>query len=493
MAKLSDVVKSGSYMYLASMTNNIGGYVYWLIISILAGPSPLGVTSAIVGLASLITAAFNLGMSLAIQRFIGLCVGRMDNECRKRYFWTALSFALIVYLSVGILLYVLFLVHGGFSNYSVSMLTAVSILVVISGLNQVFWAYLVGRLWTRSLFIASLTGNTVKLVVGPILVYMGYDWIGATVGFIMGVSTIMLVSGLISLRDNGLSFSLDISVLRDLLKAGASGWLPNFIVLMGQWLGVIAVFGYRSSIETGHYYAAYSIAMFLIAISTMVLGVLLPILSSMSEGREMLAARSTRLSLLIVVPLAVYIAYYPRPILGLLGKSYVDASATLSLLVLVSLPFSIITSTTNLAYSYGRYRLVLILGLSQALPRILLYPILTPKYGSFGAGIAVFTGGIIGTISAFYFSGIMRLVHPVRDYLLGILVPFSMLFILKFLGVSWFISIISIIISYIVYIRYRIVPREDLLELLEATLGESRIRKILEGRIGKITRSILGV
>ncbi len=480
MPRLSRIVKSGSYMYLTSITNNLGGYTYWLLISILAGPSPLGVTSAIIGLASLITSAFSFGIGSPIQKFIGECIGKGDIDCRRTYFWTSESFTLTVYPLVSIILFALAYLFGGYSNFTPKMLMTAAILVLINGINQVPMAYLVARLWTKTLFVISLISNSLKIITGTILVFYGYSWIGAITGYVIGSTITTSLTLRIALSEEGFNPMLKINILKNILKAGSSVWLPGFIVTVGQWLGVLAVFGYRTPAETGHYYAAYAIAMFLIAVSTVVLGVLLPVLSSMESGRELLAAKAARLAIVLVTPIAVFTAYYPGPILGLLGKSYVEASSTLSLLVLTSIPFIIIVTTSNLVFSYGKYRFVLLLGLSQALPRIALYPILTPTYGSFGAALSVLTGAIIGLIFAIVISRIVMFQHLYREYVLTLMIPFLIILLLNYYNIPWTIGVTGVLISYLVYAKLRILPESELLELLVALLGEERTRKFIE-------------
>ena len=483
MGKLSDVVRTGSYVYMASIANNLGGYTYWLIISILAGPSPLGITSAIIGLASLIVAALNLGVNVALQRFIGICEGRGDVECRRRYFWSSTAYGLTIYSVAAFTVLALALSGGSLSNFTPLMLEFVAVLVLVMGLGQILWFYMIARLKTKLLFKVAVVSNLLKIVAGSLAVYLGLDWIGAVTGYLLMSVTLVAVNGAVALREEGVRLIIDFNAVRELLHAGVSAWLPNFIILMGQWLGVLAVFGYKTSTETGHYYAAYSIAMFLIAVATLVLGVLLPILSAMEAGREELTARSARLAFLAVAPLALYIAYYPVPVLRLLGPSYVAAASALTILTLSSLPYTTIAATNNLAYSYGKYRLVLVLGLAQALPRILLYPVLTPPYGALGTALAVYTGAVIGGVTSLYLSRLLGLEHPYRDYLAGILLPLGIVLPLKLLGAPWLLAGVLVLGAYPLYVRLGIVPREDLEEVLEAIGGR---------RLGSLVRRILG-
>jgi O-antigen/teichoic acid export membrane protein len=235
------------------------------------------------------------------------------------------------------------------------MLEATAIIVFL-GLNGIISSYIIAVLETKRVFTATLTGNTLKLFLGLGLVYMGYGWTGAVTGYVASWATIIGILFPWSIRRN-LPITLPtITELRNLLKAGLSNWTPMVLTLLGQWLGVIAVYGYSGAMQTGYYYIANAIAGFVLGVSTMIMGVMLPVLSGMSDGRKRLTGNALRISLAVITPVSAFLVFYPEPVLGLLGHRYTEASLILSVLSLGYLPVLLTTGVVNLVYSYGMYR-----------------------------------------------------------------------------------------------------------------------------------------
>ena len=92
-----------------------------------------------------------------------------------------------------------------------------------------------------------------------------------------------------------------------------------------------------------------------------------------------------RLCLIINTPITFSILFYARDIMGIFGKGYVEGWIQLDILLLSVFPVTITGFMTILAYSYGKYRESLLIGIALTLPRVLLYVLLVPFYGAEGA------------------------------------------------------------------------------------------------------------
>jgi O-antigen/teichoic acid export membrane protein len=125
-----------------------------------------------------------------------------------------------------------------------------------------------------------------------------------------------------------------------------------------------------------------------------------PAMSAMEDGRKRFTANTIRLSLIMAIPFTSSLIFYSRDILGLLGTDYTPAYRILDILLLSMVPTAIQYGITSLVYSYGKYRQVLLLGLTTSIPRITLYFILVPVFGSIGGAIAFTVGVLIGFISS---------------------------------------------------------------------------------------------
>ena len=482
------VVRGGFWLYGSSIVNNFSGFIYWMIISALAGSEALGLTSATVGLAGLINGLLSLGIGTGLRRFLGQCIGLGDRDCLSRYLWTTVLFTAIVYVSTGSLLYVLGSLGYSLWSYSPDMLRIASFIVLI-GVSQALQAFLVSLLRTDILFFGTIAGNVLKFIVGVGLVYLGFGWRGAAIGYMFIGLTNFFVSLVYALRVIGFRLVFSTSALVDVLRAGIVSWLPGIIVLAGQWLGVLFVFGSSGAVETGHYYVAYTISNVVLGVSTSMLGLLLPVLSGMGDGRKRAAARVLRISLLFMAPIAVFVAVYPWLPLGLLGREYMAASNTLTILLLSSVPLAITVCINSLVYAYGYYRMVLMIGLSQNIPRIILYLFLVPLYGGLGAAVSFTLGTYFGLLCSLLIAYKVNFYLDTRSIGIIIAIPLSMGIASYILGLHWIIGLIVIASSYIFYARLGILSRRDLRDILSAFMSEKRVDKLYD-RLRPIIDSI---
>ncbi len=473
------VVRGGFWLYGVNIINSVSGFLYWLVISILAGSETLGFTSATVGLATLIIGLLSLGIQIGLRRFLGRCIGLGDRECLAKYLWTSVLFTTTIYLVAGFVLHVLGFLGIDLWSYTPEMLRIASIIVLL-GVFQVLRAFLVSILRTDVLFLSTIVGNVLKFVIGVGLVYLGFGWVGAAIGYLFVYLATLIISLAYALRFIGFRFVLARNVLVDVLRAGVVSWLPNIIVLAGQWLGVLFVFGSSGAVETGYYYIAYAISGVVLAIGTSLLGLLLPVLSGMVDGRKRAASRVLRISLLFMAPIAVFIATYPWLLLGLLGREYVAASNILTILLLSSVPLAITACINSLIYAYGYYRMVLLIGLSQNIPRIILYLSLVPLYGGLGAAISFTLGTYSGLLTSLFIAYKIRFYIDMRSIGITIAIPLALGIASYILGLHWIIGLIVIASSYIFYARLGILSRRDLRDILSAFMSEKRIDKLYD-------------
>jgi len=77
---LTRVVRGGLWLYLRSLVRNSSGFIYRMVISVMGGAEIVGLTSATVVLAGIVTSFLSLGEEVGIQRFVGACKGRRDRE-----------------------------------------------------------------------------------------------------------------------------------------------------------------------------------------------------------------------------------------------------------------------------------------------------------------------------------------------------------------------------------------------------------------------------
>ena len=479
LSRVSRVVRGGIWLYGSSIINNLMGFLYWMVISAIAGSEVLGTTSAVVGFSSLVAGVLSLGAAVGLQRYLGVCLGKDDVGCLRRYFWSTALFAVLSYALAGTALALV-----GFSGIRLGSVTPTMLevagLMTSLGFVGALNALLISYLRTDLLFMGALAGNSLKLAVGIGLVRLGLGWVGASVGYLC-VNLAMLAIGLLyTRRIVGLKATFSVRALTDVIRAGVASWLPNIVVLAGQWLGVLAVYTSSTAAETGHYYVAFTIANFVLTIGSSMLMLLLPVLSSMPDGRKRAAGRVLKISLTVMTPVAAFIATYPWLPLSLLGKEYVAASQVLTLLLTAAVPTAMTICVTSLMYAYGSYEQVLAIGLAQNVPRIILYYLLTPVHGGLGTALAYVAGAFTGLVCSLRVAYAVNFDVGLRRVSIIVVVPAALSITSYGLSLPWLAGLFLTAVSYLVYVRAGILTRSDIREVAVALLSEGTVNKLYE-------------
>ncbi len=481
MSKIAatQVIRGGFWLYISMITNNLGGFIYWLIISRIAGSEILGLTSATIGLASMVNGLVSLGLGIGLQHHLGQCRRHEDPECTRRYFWSTIIFSTIIYVLAGLTM--IACGSAGITLFAMSpeMIKYAGFIVLIS-VSGVLSASLIGVLRPDIVAYATITGNILKISLGITLVSLGYGFLGALLGYTMIPFSQLIIGFIKNIQLHGTSPVLDMDALRSVIRAGIVSWVPSIIILAGQWIGVLAVFGSSGAMETGHYYVAFVIANFVLGIGISMLNLLLPVLSGMSDGRKRTASKIYRITLTLLSPVAIYLFFYPWLLLGLLGREYTASSNIFQVLILSMVPITFTAMINSLIYSYKKYRDVLFLGLSQNIPRIALYLILVPLASGLGAAVSYTLGSFMGFIYAVYLAYKIKFYIDWRVIGKIILPPTILGLACYFLGLHWLISAAAFIAIYLLYGRLSILEKQDIVLIARSFLGQKLTEKIYE-------------
>lgn len=475
------VVSGAFWLYFSSILSNLQGFFFWLIISRLGGGEIVGILSVIVGLSSLVGGIINLGVNTGLSRFTGFCLGRGENprECASEYLWTASIFSLLIYgIGSASILAIGYLFPGAY-GYSRSMMLFAAIFNLIGFMGS-FSSFLQSALHTKKFFISVVVSVAVKFVVGIALFKIGFGWKGVAIGYMMN----SLLQGLLNMIQSvgiiGFKPSFSSDRLKELLRAGIPSWAPGLISTVGQWLGVLILYGSIGSLETGAYYIASQLANVVLMISNTMNGLLLPVLSGLADGRKRVGAKVFRLSLAMMMPVSVYVMFYPKLFLDLFGKDLSSGWLPLTILLLSSPLVAYSSFTTSLFYAYGDYGTIFWGGLFTNAPRVILYFLLTPPYGGTGVALSTISGTAIGT-AYYYFKARKQNIYVERRTLaLTLSVPYGLGVLSFLIHLHWAIAILLVGSSYLIYIKTKIITVEDLREISRALLGKERASLIYQ-------------
>ncbi|MEM0506309.1 MAG: oligosaccharide flippase family protein [Thermosphaera sp.] len=478
------VIRGGFWLTLGLLLSNFFGFVYWLVVSALVPPEVVGRVAAILGVEGLTLAMLNLGIPVGIQRFLGKHYGAGDLQSLSRYHCTALVFLMLVSVCAGLAFLVMAFSGIGFASLDPDMLFFTGALIII-GLNG--WpllgaAFFNSILKTEYITVVSLLTGIVRLSVGIVLVYLGLGFLGVVSGYLaaaLATSILMLVLPLRALRQLAGRLVVDFSVLGEVVRAGIFSWIPSLSRLAGQWLGVLGVYGFIGTFETGVYFIAYTITLAIFGLSTSVLQLMFPTLSGMADGRKRAMSRVVRLTTTITYPIIFVLILYPWVIPSFLGDKYLPASPLIQIMAMGYILQPIILGYTYYAYAAGKYFDVMAVGLAENIPRLVLYALLGAFFKDTGVAMAFSLGSLSALISVIPLSKRSGFVFNRSELLKTASIPAGMAFAMRLLSPHWLIGTITIVMtSFFLYIKLRIITKEDLRELAKAFLPDATINRV---------------
>jgi len=484
------VVRGGLWLYGVTVVQSITGSLYWLIISAIGGPSVLGYTNAIVSLSVLVTSLLSLGVDFSVQRFIGKSLGRNDRESVQSYFWTSAIIFLITHIAASATLLALGLAGLSLGNITSRMLILTSFLLLLN-YSLIFHGAFIAFIKTNLLLLSAIIGGFLRLVVGVALVIYGWGWIGATLGYICPPLVLITAGIFFAVKEIGTKILFSLEKAREVLVAGFAIWFPKAIFIVGQWSSVVAVFGFLGAAETGRYYIAFALSSIVLMASISMVRLLLPVLSSMADGRKRMGWKILKLSLAVSTPIVFALLAYPTVPLSILGKEYVLASNILRILVIATIPLAITNTVVNLVFSYGMYVEALKIGLYQNIPRLILYIILVKAMGGTGVAIAYLIGSIIGLLGSLKIAKNVGFRVIWGKILRIIMIPLAISVAAYILPSSlWPLMISAIILGSIVaYTKLNVISRSEFNELITALTPKvlsSKLKPVINKIIDKL-------
>jgi len=489
------VARGALYLYVESVVTLVLGYIYWFAISALTGPRVVGLASTTVSLAMLVVAAAHLGVPLGVQRFLGRAVGGSDVDSFKVYLTTELIIVSITCFAAASTLILLRRQLEETIGLPREFVLVAGVIVFTEAIFRSLRGAFIALIRTKQLAAVNIVGSASKLVVGVFLVVVGLGALGAVVGYLaLSLVTALLLTlitaGAVGFKKPGLrEFRLK---TREVVGAGVANWVPAIVTAVGLQLGVVVVFGAQGAAEAGLYYIAQAIMLAVMVIPQSISSLIFPVLSGMADGRKRVTWRTLKICLVASAPVVVALATYPNVILGLFGPEYVSASLILVVLLASVVPMAITLAVQYLAYAYGSYWMVLLIGLAANAPRVVLYLALSPLYGGLGAAEAFLAGALIGLAATIYVAYTIKLridwVHVAAMMAVPVIVGSAA----YWLRVHWILGGILILsVSAVAYIKLRVISKSDLKMMAESFMPQKLI-EVSAQKFGWIFRMLYG-
>jgi len=457
------------YLYIENISSMLFGYAFWFILSRTTTPEIVGVTSSLVSIAAIFISLASIGVPLGAQRFLGKIF--LEQRFEDAWVYTISSFLIV---SIGLAasgLIILMDTNILFSDFSFALVNVTLVLVTTSTVSVLLRAIIIASLDTKKILFASIISSAVKLVAVIILLSFRTGEIGILVAFTTApiLTSILLAFDVrMLLKKASMKTMLRfVDSFRALLKASVAGWIPLTIETVGAQLGTIVILGVQGPSQAGFYFIAFQITMGILSVIWAIEGTTYPALSAKKEGRKRFVWKTIKICLTILLPISFAVFFYSKDILELFGSNYSEGSSALQVLLLSVFPTTIMNAVGILTYAYGNYRNVLFIGISAAIPRGLLYLGFVPLFGGVGAALSYTLGATFGFIVSLAISSKMGLTIRWKETMSMAVIPLMFALLLSNLKVNYVIGIIlSIIFSYLLFIRLKLIGRNDVQDYL---------------------------
>lgn len=466
------------------------GYAFWLIVSKVSSPEIIGISSTIVSFSAILAVVAGLGIPRGVQRFLGRSFSEENYSEAKRYVNISIVFVSIAVLGCTI---VIVAFQGWMYQYLQIDSNLLAILIVLSGshtLHSLFKSVVVSTLKTKVLPITLIVSSIVRIISAIMLLLAGWGVLGITIGYTMGfIVSAILLSIFLNLKLKSAkkspvgSFS---HMAKNILASSTADWIPALVTAIGAQIGTVIVFGVQGSQQAGLYFIALTLVSGITVLSSALLSIAFPVLSSMQDGRKRFAWRVIRLTLVIAIPFSTSLIFYSKEVLQLIGQDYVAASFPMQILLLSLLPTIVASGISYLVYAYGHYKQVLIIGLATNVPRTLLYFLLIQMYGNTGAALSYTIGAIVGFAICVIVAKRVNFRIFWKDLGLIMVMPTVIGFVMNYLGVNYIIGIVfTVALMYILFLKLQILTNSDIVDIsgiLPGTASKAilRLNQIIE-------------
>jgi O-antigen/teichoic acid export membrane protein len=475
------------YLYIEAINMIFSGYLYWLILSKITDPASIGLASTIIAFATIVFNIASIGVTGGVQRYIANGIAEKNLSQVQGIINSSLVITTAGVIISGIIILIFRDFLGNYFNIGFGYILLSIVLVTFMVFADLLRAIIIPSLKVKVITIASILSTLARFSVTFVVVYLGFDIYGVILGFLISylLSTVIFAFAIrskIYSIDPGLKIFV---ATKEILIASTTFWIPSIITTIGSQLGTISVFIVNGSGNAGVYFIAFSIVYGITVITSVLLSIAYPTISTIKDGKKRATWRLIKLSLLLTIPVSNVLLLYPVEVLSLFGSGYAPGSSTLQILSLSSLPICVSTGIGVLIYSYGNNRKFLLLGLVTSIPRALLYFVFVPFFGGEGAALSFLVGSITGAIVSLWYAKNMKFKLFYKQILTIFMIPIIITLPLKLLEVNTVFSIVIILLlSYLVFVALRLInsqDTEDILTILPISISKY-LSKILPSK-----------
>jgi O-antigen/teichoic acid export membrane protein len=371
--------RNSFFLILSFVVNATFGFIFWMIAARFYSNENIGIASALISSMGLLVLLSGFGLVDSMIRYF-------PERDKSKIFSTSVAITTIFAVVFGIIFIIGIDVWSPELDFLNSWYAAIYLLVLAaSSIISLTGGFSMAMRRAEFYFIQNILMGSKVFFLLP-LVFLGVMGIFGAVG----ASCILAGSVMLYLLfRSGVSpvFTLDREFLHDTFYFSAGNYLHQLLINAPGLILPLMVLNVLGAEETAQYYIAYTIAVTLFLIPTAV-SISLFVEGSHGETLRKSTLKSLAIIFSLLIPAALILYIFGGFILGIIGKSYVEALDLLRIIVLssffvtlVNVYFSIIKVQKNMKrlVFLSVLLFVLLIGLSY---------VFIPAFGIVGVGYA---------------------------------------------------------------------------------------------------------
>ncbi len=437
MSQLRNIAHNSVALLLSNVGNKLIGFLIMLSVARFLGADNFGLYTYVFAYAGMFALATDLGLTTVVIRHIAQdeAAGRrgLGNALILRWIVTLAAYA----LSVG----GAFLIYG---RKEQTWLIALSSLSFLSAPLATYTAIFSARMKQYGPALVSLASRLVLL--------LAVQWLARHGGTVAALIAVEVTLGTISsmalwLWSRSLLqpvYDFSQSVAWKLLAEGIPLFLTSVFVALYFRIDVFFLKYFYDEATIGIYAAAYRLTEAMPIVASALANSLFPVFCrQINEKNDAALTRLVRSSLkillVVIVPAALVIAFYSKPVTRILyGGRYQESAPLLAILVLGQVLVYTNILFTTLLVARGESRTFMFLTLAMLALNIILNYLIIPQYGAIGAATTTVITELAGTIGCLFLTSSL---HIFAHAAFRLLIPAStcavMLGLFAPRGASW--------------------------------------------------------
>lgn len=358
---ISNPLFSGSFlMIVGSNFANAINYIYHTLMGRILGPSSYSELAAILSIINLV-GIVTVTLSLVVTKFVSSA--KNEKEVKELIGWFSKKINILAFFVL-----VIFLISSKYISAFLNLSSTIPVIIMsfvlfISFPTFLLRASLQGLLKFKDIVSTLILEHTLKLILGLILVILGFSVSGATFGILISVLSVwILAKKMVGNYYSGIDFNPD--KIKSIFLYSLPVFIQSLSISSLISMDLVLVKHFFVSYEAGLYAALSTLGKIIFFACGPIVAVMFPMVSGKySKNKRYMNHFLYSIGLTISIAFCILVIYYFFPetaILLLFGSEYIEASGLLVWFGLYMTLFTLAYFLTNFFLSIGKTEVVLL-------------------------------------------------------------------------------------------------------------------------------------